>query len=68
MVNRCIALDCTLETLPLQEYRAQSLLFAEDVYPAIDLLTCVENRNVFGGRAPKQVLGQIERAEAKLNP
>jgi argininosuccinate lyase len=68
LVNRCIALDCTLETLPLQEYRAQSLLFAEDVYPAIDLLTCVENRNVFGGPAPKQVLGQIERAEAKLNP
>ncbi len=66
LVNRCMALDCTLETLPLSEYKELSPLFDGDVYAAIDLLNCVNGRNVYGGPAPEQVKKQIALAEERL--
>ena len=66
IVNRCIALDCTLETLPIEEYQAFSDLFASDLYEAIDLLKCVRGRNVVGGPAPEQVSLQIANARKVL--
>ena len=66
LVNTCMAQDCTLETLPLATYRQTSDLFEEDVYEAIDLLTCVNGRKVFGGPAPERVKEQIELAKERL--
>ena len=66
LVNRCIALGTTLDDLPLAEYRAFSDVFDEDVYAAIDLLTCVSQRSIPGGPAPATVAAQIEDVLAKL--
>ena len=66
LVNRCIALGTTLDALPLEEYRAFSPVFDEDVYAAIDLLTCVRQRSIPGGPAPETVKKQIEDVRAKL--
>ena len=66
LVAVCIDQDETLESLPLSEYQKLSPLFAEDVYDAISLDTCVKGRGVYGGPAPEQVMGQIERAKEKF--
>ena len=66
LVNRCIALGTTLDALPLAEYRAFSPVFDEDVYAAIDLLTCVRQRSIPGGPAPETVKQQIEDVRAQL--
>ena len=66
LVAFCIENGYTLETLPLEEYRRVCELFADDVYAAIDLDSCVKGRNVKGGPAPQRVLFEIENAE-KLN-
>ncbi len=60
LVAYCIANQKTLETLTLSEYRAISDAFDEDVYPSIDLSTCVANRKVFGGPCEESVLLQIK--------
>ena len=49
LVAYCIDHDLTLETLPLEEYQKFHALFAEDVYQAISLDTCVNGRKVPGG-------------------
>ena len=67
LVNTCIERGLTLETLPLSEYQAHSESFGEDVYKAIDLLTCVNGRNVAGGPAPERVREQIARAQQELD-
>jgi argininosuccinate lyase len=66
LVAVCIDQNETLESLPLSEYQKLSPLFAEDVYDAISLDTCVKGRGVYGGPAPEQVMGQIERAKEKF--
>ena len=52
------------EELPLETYRQFSPVFEEDVYPAIDLLTCVSQRNIPGGPAPEAVQVQIDNLKA----
>ena len=66
LVNGCIAQGKTLETLTLEEYRAASPYFAEDVYEAIALETCVAARKVPGGPAPECVEAQLEDLRAFL--
>jgi len=60
LVNYCIANNETLETLSLEKYREISPLFAEDVYEAISLETCVAARYAPGGPAPDSVKAQME--------
>ena len=66
LVASCIKQGLTLETLPLEQYKASCELFDEDVYEAISLETCVKGRLVYGGPAPECVSAQIERAETAL--
>ncbi|MBP3653253.1 MAG: argininosuccinate lyase [Clostridia bacterium] len=66
LVNRCIELGTTLDALPLDEYKAFSPVFDEDIYAAIDLLTCVSQRTIPGGPAPATVAKQIEDVLAKI--
>ena len=66
LVAYCLEKDCTLEELTLPELQNFAPIFAEDVYTAIDLTTCVKERKSAGGPAPEQVKWQIESAKARL--
>ena len=66
LVALCIEKNETLETLPLEEYRNFTDLFAGDVYDAISLETCVNQRNSYGGPSPEAVKVQIEKTKASL--
>ncbi len=66
LVHTCIELGCTLETLPLEEYKKLTENFAEDVYDAINLDTCVMQRKAAGGPAPESVKAQIAYVREKL--
>lgn len=60
LVKRCIELGVTLETLPINEYKKLSDSFDENVYKAISLDTCVNERKSQGGPSPESVKAQIE--------
>ncbi|MFV0496816.1 MAG: argininosuccinate lyase [Candidatus Fimivivens sp.] len=66
LVKLCIERGCTLESLPLDAYRELSNIFSADLYHAIDLGTCVEQRNVIGGPAPNAVKAQIAELKTRL--
>ena len=66
LVKHCIERGLTLEELTLPEYREFSLVFDEDVYQAIDLLTCVSQRKLPGGPAPEAVRETIRATREKL--
>jgi argininosuccinate lyase len=63
LVNMCIKTGDTLDTLTLRDFRAISSLFDEDVYDALSLKTCVNERKVYGGPSKESVLKQIELIE-----
>ena len=66
LVAVCIEKGCTLETLPLEEYRALCPAFDEGVYGAINLDKCVRERTVVGGPAPENVRAQVCRVRALI--
>ena len=66
LVAKCIREDTVLEQLPLDAFKAESELFAEDVYEAISLRTCVETRISEGGTSLASVKAQIAYAREKL--
>ena len=66
LVKYCIDRELTLDELPIAEYRQFSLVFDEDVYQAIDLLTCVNQRSLPGGPAPEAVRATIEKTRANM--
>ena len=62
LVALCIDKGLTLETLPIEEYKNVCDLFDEDVYVAINLEKCVNDRLVEGGPSKQSVDSQIARA------
>jgi argininosuccinate lyase len=59
LVLYCIDKNLSLEELSLEEYRAISPIFEQDIYDAISLTSCVSKRNTIGApgiEAMKQVL------------
>lgn len=52
--------DKVLEDLTLEEYKNANELFEKDIYDAISLENCVNNRNAVGGPAKDCVLSHIE--------
>ena len=48
LVLRCIELGCSMDELPLEEYRKECDAFDGDIYEAISLRTCVERRTTKG--------------------
>lgn len=66
LVARCIAEGKTLETLPLDAYQEASPVFAEDVFQAISLDTCVRERRSYGGPCPDSVREQIRLTREQL--
>ena len=67
LVARCIQNNTVLEALPLETYREYSPLFDEDLYQAIDLMTCVEKRISQGGTSVASVENQINYVREKLS-
>ena len=63
LVNNCLRSGDTLETMTLRDFAAISKDFGPDVYEALDLTNCVNERKVTGGPAPKEVSRQISRIE-----
>lgn len=48
-------------------YKQFNPVFEQDVYQAIDLINCVNKRNIIGGPAKEQVEKQIELVEKELD-
>ncbi|MGN0458322.1 MAG: argininosuccinate lyase, partial [Eubacterium sp.] len=66
LVGICIDKGLTLETLPLEEYKAICELFDEEVYTAINLEKCVNDRVVEGSPCAESVERQIAIAREKI--
>lgn len=60
LVASCLEQGKTLEELTLEELQQLCPLFEDDFYPAVDLLNCVSQRQVYGGPSPKSVLDQAK--------
>ena len=63
IVLECIKGNKMIEELTLDELKGFSPIFEEDIYKAIDLLTCVEERKVLGGPSTQSVKIQIQALE-----
>ena len=71
LVLFCIEKNIALDDMTLEEYKAISPVFEEDIYEAISMETCVKKRNTIGApgqEAMKEVLAQNEAylASAKI--
>ena len=64
LVAACTRQGKTLEELTLDELKAVSELFEEDVYEAINLENCMALRNSYGGPAVSETTRQIGAIEA----
>lgn len=60
LVKFCLDCGEVLETLPIAEYKKFSDKFDEDLYQAIDLNTCVNNRISYGATGVYRVEEQIK--------
>ena len=67
LVALCIDKGLTLETLPLDEYKAVCNLFDDEVYTAINLEKCVADRLVEGGPSVQSVEKQIDLIKKQLS-
>ena len=64
LVLTCIGQGIALDDLPLEQYRAISPVFDEDVYEAISMKTCVEKRTTVGApghAAMRDVIAQYRK-------
>lgn len=66
LVAYCIKKSKVLEDLSLEEYKAASPYFETDIYKAISLEECVNNRSITGGPAPSEVKKQIDYCRLNL--
>lgn len=70
LVLFCIDKNIALDDMTLEEYKAISPVFEEDIYEAISMETCVKKRNTIGApgqEAMKEVLAQNEAYLASTN-
>ncbi len=61
LVLYCIDKDIALDDMTLEEYKAISPVFEEDIYEAISLKTCVEKR-LTKGAPSKKMMQEVVRA------
>ncbi len=64
LVLYCLEKDIALDDMTLEEYKAISPVFEEDIYEAISMKNCVEKRNTIGApgaEAMQQVLEENRR-------
>lgn len=65
IVGYCIDNNKILENLELEKYKEFSDKFENDIYDEIDLINCINKRNIIGGPAPEQVKQHIEKLKNK---
>ena len=58
LVLYCIDKNIALDDMSLEEYKAISPVFEEDIYEAISMKTCVEKRMTLGAPGP-DVMEQV---------
>ena len=66
LVLYCIDKNIALDDMSLEEYKAISPVFEEDIYEAISMKTCVEMRNTIGAPGKSAMEQAIALAEANL--
>lgn len=66
LVARCIELGTDLENLPMEEYKKVCDLFNDEVYEAISLERCTDDRKAYGGPARENVKYQAELLGEKV--
>lgn len=66
IVKYCIRNNTTLEKLDIKTYKEFNDCFEEDIYNAVDLMNCVNKRDVIGGPSKRQVEFQIAKFEKWL--
>lgn len=66
LVARCIELGKDLENLPMDEYKKVCDLFNDEVYDAISLERCTDDRKAYGGPARENVKYQAELLGEKV--
>ena len=66
LVLYCMENKIALDDMSLEEFRAISPVFEEDIYDAISMKTCVEMRNTIGAPGQKAMQKVIEMEEAYL--
>jgi len=66
LVARCIELGTDLENLPMDEYKKVCDLFNDEVYDAISLERCTDDRKAYGGPARENVKYQAELLGEKV--
>lgn len=59
IVLYCIKENKSIEELNLDTLKSFSPIFSKDIYKAIDLVTCVEDRKVFGGPSFNSINKQL---------
>ena len=67
LVLFCIEKDIALDDMTLEEYKAISPVFEEDIYEAISLKTCVEKRMTIGAPGMEAMKKVIAINEGYLN-
>ena len=67
LVLKCIEKGISMGELPLEDYRAESDAFEEDIYEAISIRTCVEKRNTIGAPGPDAMTKVIDINEKYLS-
>ena len=66
MVARAVETNRDLDEFSLSEFQEFSDLIEEDIYNAIDVATCVAERNITGGPAKEQVQKEIDKGYEQL--
>ncbi len=66
LVALCIEKSLSLETLPLEEYQNICDKFDENVFDAINLDKCLQDRTSLGGPAPKNVQKEADLMKKRL--
>lgn len=67
LVLYCIEKDIALDDMTLEEYKAISPVFEEDIYEAISLKTCVEKRLTIGAPGKTAMEQVVKMNEEYLN-
>lgn len=66
LVLTCIEKDISLDELPIDEYKKISPVFTEDIYDAIKMKTCVDQRNTIGAPGHEAMTKVIEIYKKQL--
>ena len=66
LVLYCVDKGIALDDMTLEEYKAISPVFEQDIYEAIAMKTCVEKRNTKGAPGPASMMSIIEENETYL--